>query len=130
MRWRARSSSRAAIRARSASRSARARRAARPLSPSPMSWLTGSVSVGQVATEPVGERGGVLRDGADHDRQLALVSHEAGQLVDQVAVVGQRARGRPTSRQGGCCSKIAIALRAETVARVSFWANSKNVWIG
>ena len=94
-----------------------------------MSWLTGSVSVGQVAAQPVGQRRGVLGDGADHDRQLALVGHEAGHLVDQVAVVGQR-RGSVASRQGGCCSKIAMALRAETVARVSFWANSKNVWIG
>ena len=34
------------------------------------------------------------------------------------------------SGHGGCSSKIATALRAETIARVIFWASSKKVWIG
>jgi len=34
------------------------------------------------------------------------------------------------ANQGGVSSSTATALRAETRARVSFWANSKNVWMG
>ena len=44
------------------------------------------------------------------------------------AVEGDRLRpGRATA---GCCSKIAIALRALTSERMPFWANSKKVRIG
>ncbi len=38
--------------------------------------------------------------------------------------------GSSTSRHGGAGSKIAIAFRALTSARVTFWANSKKVRIG
>ena len=44
----------------------------------------------QVATQPVGQRGGVLGHGRDHDGQLAVVGGEAAELVVQVGVVGQR----------------------------------------
>ena len=55
---------------------------------------------GEVAAQPVGERGGVLGHGADHDRQLTLAGHEAGLLVDQVAVLGQGPRvGRVDPRR-------------------------------
>ena len=54
---------------------------------------------------------------------------EAAEVVDDLAaaVEGLRVGG---SRHGGRCSKIAIALRALTSARVAFWASSKKVRIG
>ena len=44
--------------------------------------------------------------------------------------VGSRRSGSSRSRHGGSGSKIAIALRALTIERVIFWANSKKVRIG
>ena len=65
---------------------------------------------GQVAAEPVGERGRGLRDGADHDGQPARARHEPARLVDQVALDRQRraarrarARAAPARRSRSPC---------------------------
>ncbi len=84
---------------------------------------------GQVAAQTVGEGGGLLRHRAHHDRQLSLACHEAGELVVEVGIMRERVLSA-RSGQGGCSSKIATAFRAETMARVVFWASSKKVWIG
>ena len=84
----------------------------------------------EVAAEAVGQRGALLGHGAHDDRQLPGVGGEAAEVVDDLATSRRAAGGRPGSRHGGTCSKIAMARRALTSARVDFWASSKKVRIG
>ena len=85
---------------------------------------------GQVATEPVGQRGGGLRHGADHDGEQARARDEPAGLVDQVARRPAAAAALRARATAAPARTAAIALRAETSARVTFWANSKKVRIG